>query len=152
MPAAAAIPTATPASDPHHPPGATRAWAAAPFSATPAPLAATPSLHETREGASEPPPRLHALDKPVTEVSHHISVTEVSVPPSCCLHALDKPERFVLAVGGLPHVRPRLRLWQLRHNCAERVAAVKSACGLLLAAFAQVLVSSDVDVHVSSCV
>ena len=145
MPAAAAIPTATPASASHHPHGATRTTANAPLSATPSP-------HETREGASEPTPCLHALDKPVTEVSHHISVTEVSVPPTCCLHALDKPERFVLAVGGLPHVRPRLRLWQLRHNCAERVAAVKSACGLLLAAFAQVLVPSDVHVHVSSCV
>ena len=145
MPAAAAIPTATPASASHHPHRATQ-------TTTDVPLSATPSPHETREGASAPPPRLHALDKPVTEVSHHISVTEVSVPPSCCLHALDKPERFVLAVGGLPHVRPRLRLWQLRHNCAERVAAVKSACGLLLAAFAQVLVLSDVDVHVSSCV
>ena len=118
MPAAAAMPTATPASPSHHPHGAARVMANAPLSTTPSP-------HETREGASEPTP---------------------------CLHALDKPERFVLVVGGLPHVRPRLRLWQLRHNCAERVAAVKSACGLLLAAFAQVLVSSDVDVHVSSCV
>ena len=32
----------------------------------------------------------------------------------------DKPERFILAMGGIPQVAQRLKLWQLKHNCADR--------------------------------
>ena len=103
---------------------AAAAAAAAMPTATPASRCNHPSGAASAHAAPPPSPAAAAA---APDASEHT-----------CLSVLDEPERFVLAVGGIPHVRQRLRLWQLRHNCSERVAAVKSACGLLLAAFAQV--------------
>jgi hypothetical protein len=61
----------------------------------------------------------------------------------------DKPERFVLELANIPQAAERLKLWQLRHNCSDRVRSVKGTCELISSAFQQLRTSTALVAFVS---